>query len=401
MERVVIIGGGYAGIYALRELVKNKNIKITLIDKHTFHNLQPEVYDLIANKSNMADVTIDLTTLCLGFNHNHLEFKNLKVKKIDQHLKKIYTEEQEIIEFDYLIMAAGTRTFFPSAISGLNNAHDIKKFHWAMFFKQSFENQLFKKIRDEAKKCDDTHIVVVGAGLSGVEIAAEMAYNSNKIFKRGNFSCDNLKISIISSSVTILPGLGSKLISMSHARLKSLGINIITNTKLQKCEDGFAYLSNGTKINYSFLIFTGGIEASIISDELEDINKNSRGQIIVNDYLQTDKYDNIFAIGDIAEIKNSKGEIMPPNVTIARITGTTAGKNILNILDKKPLIKCNPKLEGILIALGGKYAAGNLYGLVHVKGIIAYMIKKYVFMSYRAPLLKLIKIGYSKLKNSR
>ena len=81
MERVVIIGGGYAGIYALRELVKNKNIKITLIDKHTFHNLQPEVYDLIANKSNMADVTIDLTTLCLGFNHNHLEFKNLKVKK--------------------------------------------------------------------------------------------------------------------------------------------------------------------------------------------------------------------------------------------------------------------------------------------------------------------------------
>ena len=75
MERVVIIGGGYAGIYALRELVKNKNIKITLIDKHTYHNLQPEVYDLIANKSNFADVTIDLTTLCLGFEHNYLEFK--------------------------------------------------------------------------------------------------------------------------------------------------------------------------------------------------------------------------------------------------------------------------------------------------------------------------------------
>ena len=77
MKRVVIIGGGYAGIYALRELVKNKNIKITLIDKHTYHNLQPEVYDLIANKSNFAEVTIDLTTLCMGFNHNYLEFKNL------------------------------------------------------------------------------------------------------------------------------------------------------------------------------------------------------------------------------------------------------------------------------------------------------------------------------------
>lgn len=397
MEKVVIIGGGYAGIYALRELVKNKNIKITLIDKHTFHNLQPEVYDLIANKSNIADVTIDLTTLCLGFNHDYLEFKNLKVRDINTQTKQIFTEEQEIVEYDYLIMAAGTRTFFPSAIDGLNNAHDIKKLHWAMFFKQSFENQLFKKIRDEAKKCDDTHIVVVGAGLSGVEIAAEMAYNSKKFFKRGNFSCDNLKISIISSSVTILPGLTPQLINMSHARLKSLGINIITNTKLTKCEDGFAHLSNGTKINYSFLIFTGGIEASKITDEL-DVSKNQRGQIIVNEYLQTDNYENIFAVGDMAEIKNSKGEIMPPNVTIARISGTTAGKNILNMLEKKELIKCNPKLEGILIALGGKYAAGNLYGLIHIKGLLAYIIKKYVFLSYRNPLLKLIRNGYSILK---
>jgi NADH dehydrogenase len=176
-----------------------------------------------------------------------------------------------------------------------------------------------------------------------------------------------------------------------------MGINIITNTKLTKCEDGYAYLSNGTKINYSFLIFTGGIEASKITEKLH-IQKNSKGQLLVNEYLQTNEYENIFAVGDIAEIKNSKDEIMPPNVTIARISGTIAGKNILNILDKKPLIKCNPKLEGILIALGGKYAAGNLYGLVHVKGIIAYIIKKYVFLSYRTPLLKLIKLGYSKLK---
>ena len=199
MAKVVIIGGGYAGIYALRELVKNKNLKITLIDKCTFHNLQPEVYDLIANKSNIADVTIDLTTLCLGFKHNYLEYKNLNVKKIDQESKKIFTEEKEIVEFDYLIMASGTRTFFPSSVPGLNNAHDIKKLNWAMFFKQSFENQLFNKIQNELKQCDDTHIIVVGAGLSGVEIAAEMAYNSKKFFQRGSFSCDNLKITLVSS----------------------------------------------------------------------------------------------------------------------------------------------------------------------------------------------------------
>lgn len=397
MKKVVIIGGGYAGIYALRELVKNKHLKITLIDKCTFHNLQPEVYDLIANKSNIADVTIDLTTLCMGFNHSYLEYKNLNVKKIDSETKKIYTEEQEIVEFDYLVMAAGTRTFFPSSVPGLNSAHDIKKLNWAMFFKQSFENQLFKKIQNEAKQCDNTHIVVVGAGLSGVEIAAEMAYNSKMFFQRGSFSCDNLKISLVSSSDTILPGLTSELINISHKRLKSLGINVITNTKLQKCEDGYAYLSNGTKIYNSFLIFTGGVEASKITEEL-DVSKNGRGQIIVNEYMQSDKYDNIFAIGDAAEIRNRKDEIMPPNVTIARISGINAGQNILNKIKNKKLIKCDPKLDGTLIALGGKFAAGNIYGLFHVQGRIAYEIKKYVFDSYRKPLIKLIKAGYSKLK---
>ena len=398
MEKVVIIGGGYAGIYALRELAKNKNIQITLIDKQTFHNLQPEVYDLIANKSNIADVTIDLTTLCLGINHDYLEYKNLNVKKIDKKEKKIYTEELEIVKYDYLVMAAGTRTFFPPSIPGLNNAHDIKKLNWAMFFKQSFENQLFKKIQDEAKRCVNTHIVVVGAGLSGVEIAAEMAYNSKMFFKRGNFSCDNLNISLVSSSDTILPGLSPKLISMSHKRLKSLGIKVITNTKLQECAEDHLVLSNGTKIYHSFIIFTGGIEASTITTNL-DVEKNKRGQIIVNEYLQCPNDERIFAIGDMAEIKNLKGELMPPNVTVARISGTNAGKNILKDINGKKLIKCNPKLEGTLIALGGKFAVGNLYDLVHVEGRIAYEIKKYVFSSYRKPLLKLIKAGYKRLKS--
>lgn len=397
MNKVVIIGAGYAGIYALRELAKYKDIKITLIDKHSYHNLQPEVYDLIANKSNIADVTIDLTTLCIGLNHNYLEYKNLKVSNIDMKIKKVYTDEKEIIDFDYLVLALGTRTFFPQSIIGLNNTDDIKKLHRAIFFKQSFENSLFRKIADEVKKCDNTHIVVAGAGLSGVEIAAEMSYNSKKFFKRGSFSCDNFKVSLISSSDTILPGFSSKLISLAHNRLKTLGINVITNTKLEKSEDGYLFLSNGTKIYHSFLIFTGGITAPRLCENL-DTKKNSKNQIIVNEYQQISAYENIFAIGDISEIRDKKNNIMPPNVTIAEISGITAGKNILNMIKKKKLDKCNPKIKGILIALGGKYAVGNIYNLFHVKGLLAYYIKKYVFLSYKKPLLKLIKNGYSHLK---
>ncbi|MEA3383383.1 MAG: NAD(P)/FAD-dependent oxidoreductase [Campylobacterota bacterium] len=399
MKRIVILGGGYSGIYALRELVKNKDIKITLIDKHTYHNLQPEVYDFIANKANIADVTIDLSTLCSGFEHSYLEYKNLRVTNIDFDLQKISTAENETIEYDYVILAMGTRTLFPKSIEGLNNTDDIKKLHKAIYFKQSFETELFKKVQDEAKRCIKTHIAIVGAGLSGVEIAAEMANYAKEFFKRGSFACDNLKISLISSASTILPGFDPKIIKMSHDRLKNLDINIITNTKMENCDKEYLYLSNGTKIHYSFIVFAGGIEASNIATKL-DIEKNKRNQIVVNEYLQTAKYENVFAVGDIAEIKDKDGEIMPANVTVARHSGVSTGQNILNHIKNKPLKSCNPKLEGTLIALGGKYAVCDLYGIVKVKGFIGYFIKQYVFFRYKLPLLKYIKNGYDKLKNN-
>ncbi|MEA3353841.1 MAG: FAD-dependent oxidoreductase [Campylobacterota bacterium] len=398
MKRVVIVGGGYSGIYALRELVKNKDIHITLIDKHTYHNLQPEVYDFIANKANIADVTIDLSSLCSGFDHPYLEYKNLRVTNIDFKEQKIFSEEDEIVDYDYLILSIGTRTYFPKTIEGLNNTNDIKKLHRAIYFKQSFEKQLFSKIEDEAKKCNKTHIAVVGAGLSGVEIAAEMAYYAKKFFQRGNFACDNLRISLISASSTILPGFDPKIIRMSHNRLKELDINIITNTKMTSSDKEYLYLGNGTKISYSFIVFTGGVEGANLCSKL-DLEKNSKNQIVVDKYLNSTAYDNVFAVGDIAQIKDKKGEIMPANVTVSRASGISAGENILRSIKNKPLIVCDPKLEGTLIALGGRYAVCDLYGIVKVKGFIGYLIKQYVFFRYKLPLLKYIKNGYSKLKH--
>ena len=394
MKKVVIIGAGYSGIYALRELVKNKNIKITLLDKHTYHNLQPEIYDFIANKANIANVTIDLTLLCAGLQHPFLEYKNLRATDIDFKLKKISTAESETIPYDYIVLSAGARTFFPPNIDGLVKTNDLKKLNRALFFKQSFETQLYMGIKDSAKKCNDTHIAVIGAGLSGVEIAAEMAYNASNFFKKGRFACDNLKISLISSSDTILPGFHPSVIRMSHKRLKALKIDVITSTKMQSCDDKYLYLSNGTKIMHSFILYAGGVEAANISSSL-GIKKNKRGQVEVNSYLQSQEHDNIFVAGDIAVIKNTKQEIMPQNVTTARSSGISAGKNILRAIQDKKLVKCNPKVEGVLIALGGKYAVCDIYGIIKVKGIIGFLIKKYVFLIYKLPLLKYIKKGYS------
>ncbi|MDD3816877.1 MAG: FAD-dependent oxidoreductase, partial [Thiovulaceae bacterium] len=83
MQKVVVLGGGYAGVHAVRTLAKNRSIEIVLIDKHTYHNLQPEVYNYIASKSDLTDVTVDLYTLCEGIEHPRLSFMNKRVVDCD------------------------------------------------------------------------------------------------------------------------------------------------------------------------------------------------------------------------------------------------------------------------------------------------------------------------------
>lgn len=397
MQKVVIIGGGYAGIYALKELSKNKNIHITLLDKHTYHNLQPEVYDFIANKADFADVTIDLSTLCAGVEHPHLDFFNQRVVNCDFENKKVICSDSQEFEYDYLLLAVGSRTSFPKSVEGLDNTDDIKKLHRALHFKQSFENDMFAKIEKEMQKCEDSHIVVVGAGLSGVEIAAEMAHFSAKFFKSGQFACDNMRISLISGSSDILPGMNDTIVRMSKERLQDLGINIITGTHMSECDERCVHLSNGSKLPYSFIIFAGGIEAANLTSKF-DVAKNKKGQLIVDEYLQIQNHAGVFAAGDVCVINNDKGEQMPPNVTVARESGTIAAKNILSLIDKKPMCDCKPFIEGTLIALGGKYAVCNLYDKINVKGFIGYLIKQYVFYRYKLPLQTISRNGYKKFK---
>jgi len=398
MTKVLIIGGGYAGICALKELSKNKDIHITLLDKHTYHNLQPEVYDFIANKADFADVTIDLSTLCAGFEHPQLHFYNKRVIDCDFEKKKVICSEGDEYKYDYLLLAMGARTSFPKSIKGLNNTDDIKKLHRAIYFKQSFENAMFAKIESEMQKCEESHIVVVGAGLSGVEIVAEMAHFSAKFFKSGQFACDNMRISLISGSKDILPGMNDAIVRMSRQRLQDLGINIITGTHMISCDDRCVHLSNGDTLPYSFIIFAGGIEAANLTSKF-DLAKNKKGQILVNKYLQVADADGVFAAGDVCVINDKEGNQMPSNVTVARESGKIAAQNILSLIVNKPMCDCKPVIEGTLIALGGKYAVCNLYNKINLKGFIGYLIKQYVFYRYKLPLQQISRNGYKKFKS--
>lgn len=395
-KKVIIIGGGYGGVRAAKALSKRKELEILLLDSKPYHYLQTDVYDFIANKTTITDISVSLVTL---FYDGSVNFLQRKVSKIIPSENKILTSIGEELSYDYLITANGSRTFFPSFIEGLSTyAHGVKSIKRSFEFKQKFEEAIYKKVESEGT-CElspDFNIVIGGGGLSGVEIAAAMAEYSERFFKIGGYACGGISIYLVEAAPTILIGLDKFLIEKSKKRLEELGVTIITGDKILKVEEHTVLLGSGKAIPMNFMIWTGGIEVRRI--EGDGFSYNQRGQLKIDEYCRAIGFQNVFAIGDCAEIVNTSGKILAPTAMVAEFSADIAGYNVMASIEGKGLKKIEFDLPGILVALGGFYTIGIIYK-IKIGGIIGYLAKKAVSHMYKWPLT--LKCKQSLLKSCK
>jgi NADH:ubiquinone reductase (H+-translocating) len=392
-KKVLIIGGGYGGIRAAHGLAKNKDFEITLIDSKPYHYLQTDVYDFIANKTTITDISVSLVTLFFGTNINFLQ---RKITKILSSENKIVTAEGEEISFDYLVMAIGSRTYFPSFIEGLSEyAHGVKSAKRAFEFKQKFEEAIYKKVESEGT-CElspDFNVVVGGGGLSGVEISAAMAEYSQRFFALGGYACGGISIYLIEASENILNGIDQYLVKKSRKRLEELGVNIIVGDKILKVDEHSVHLGSGKNVAMNFMIWTGGVEVRKIDGDGFEFNQ--RGQLKIDEFSRVKGFGNIFAIGDCAEVINTSGKILAPTAMVAEFGADIVACNIIATEHKKELKKIAFDLPGMLVALGGFYTVGIIYGF-RLSGIIGYLAKKAVSQIYKWPLTQKCKKSITK-----
>ena len=396
MKRVVIIGGGYGGLKAAQWLAGQKNIYVTLIDKHKYHYLQTDAYDFIANKSDISDITLSLESFVAGLGDN-LEFVNDEVIFINSNANEIHTKNLSIY-YDYLIIATGSLTNFPSQIKGIKEfSNGVKTLFRALEFKQKFENTIFEFLKQSfGESSKKFNIVVGGAGLSGVEIAAEMAYIVEQYCDAIGIKNDSVSITLIEGSKNVLPGIHSNIVKIAQKRLDELGVILMLNSFISELSQDYLVLASGEVVHYDFMIFTGGIKARTINSDLE-INLNRSNQIIVDEYFKvSSKVSNIFAIGDAAEI-SVRGEIVPSTAQSAEQAGIFCAKNILNEIAKKEMKKYEPRIYGMFVALGGKFGVGVFLNTAIIKGYKAYLLKKIIAFFYKLVLKHKIDKGYRKL----
>jgi len=393
MKRVLVIGGGYGGLRAIEFLSKHKDIDIILIDKNPYHYLQTEAYGYIAGRFDVHDIAIDLNNWCRGFKER-VRFIHEEVSSVDFDDQSVHINDL-VLSYDYLIIAIGAKTNFFSFIDGLReNSYGVKNLQRAYDFRKEFENLIYTKLQDE-EGCNkgELNIAIGGAGLSGVEVAAEMAYVLQSYSKTIGDTANEINIYLIDASETILPGMGQYTISNTEKRLEELGVKILTSAFISTVDASYIHFKDGEKLNYCFMIFTGGIKAAPLNDTIEN-EKNRLNQLIANSELNIQGHKNVFAIGDCVEIRDREGNILPPTAQIAEKSAEYVARTIRKRIDGEKSEPFDGSVTGVFIALGGKYAVGEMFQYVKVKGYWAYLLKKAITYAYYLGLRLRINTGF-------
>lgn len=399
MKNVVIIGAGYGGLRAAEHLCKNSELSITLIDQNPYHYMQTEAYGYIAGRFDFQDIAIDIDAFVKGLGER-VRFVKGRVVHLNEANNNVLLQDESHIAYDYLIIAVGARTNFFSFIKGARQyTYGVKNIERAFGFRQAFEKRLYKKLQAESlNRAGDLHIAIAGAGLSGVEIAAEMAYmldNYKKILPQTN---TEFQISLIDAAPTILPGMDPYIIEETKKRLDELHVDIYTNAFIDEIEERRIHFQDGSKLDFDFIIYTAGIKGNDLVNDIA-CETNRQNQIITDAYLNIPGRKNIFAIGDCAQIKDKAGTILPPTAQVAEKSAAYVAKSIQKIIQHQAVDTFNAKVDGVFVALGGEYALGVMYDKIKVKGYLAYLLKKLITRFYRLGLELKVNAGYKKRGN--
>ncbi len=366
-KRIIVIGGGYAGISLIHKLKNNSNIELILIDKSQKHLLQTHIHKYLSGHYNKEDITFNHETYC---NENNIKFICDEVTSINYENNCIVTGQEDLHHYDYVVVATGAVSIFPKQIENvIEYTKDIKHIDNLDYYRDKF-----LKLID--LKPNDANIVVVGGGVSGLQIACEYAHTISK-----NGLCNkNIQVTIVEGMDSLLPGLDPYLINKSEARCKQLGIKVINKLFASKVLEDKIILSNGDELSYNMLLFVIGTIGNSIININDEVLQNERNQLIVDDFYRIIPYKNSFAIGDIVQAKDIKTDnFQSPTAQASRMQAELTAKNIIKSMKRSILIENNISNKGILIDLGGENCSiGRLFN-INLCGKPALWCKKLIY----------------------
>ena len=304
--RIVIIGGGFAGI-ALSKKLRNKNVQVVLIDKHNYHTFQPLLYQVATGGLEAGSIAYPIRKVIQEYKDFY--FRLTSVKEIDTKHQKIITEIGDL-HYDYLVIASGSKTNYFGNKEIERNSMSMKTIPQSLNIRslilENFEQAVLTK--NQADRNTLINFVLVGAGPTGVELAGALAEMKKAILQKDypDLDIDKMQINLIQSGDRILNTMSEKSSAAAERFLLNLGVKIWKNVRVTNYDGRTITTNTDLTFDSATVIWTAGVQGVKIVglDSKSFVEKVDR--VRVNQYNQVVGYDNIFAIGDICSMETEK-----------------------------------------------------------------------------------------------
>lgn len=377
--RVVIIGGGFAGLKLARQLANTK-YQIVLIDRNNFHQFQPLFYQVATSGLEPSSIAFPLRKIFQKRQNVH--FRMADLLEVDSNKQEIYTSLGSL-KYDHLVLATGVDTNYFGNKNIEEFAIPMKSVSEAIFLRNSILRNYEKALNesDPEKAANYMNIVLVGGGPTGVELAGALAEMKSKILPKDypelDFSLMN--VYLFEASNRLLSGMSETASSKAKTYLGKLGVIVKTDAMVAAYDGLKISLANGEEFNSYALVWAAGVAAKPIKG-ISEIAATKGGRIRVDAYNKVVGLDNVYAIGDLCFQQEGIYENAHPQVAqVGLQQAAILGKNLKRLLLSKELIPFHYKDRGSLATIGKNLAVADLPG-IKMQGFFAWVLWLFVHL---------------------
>ncbi len=387
-ERVVIIGGGFGGLYAAKRL-KNAPVEVILIDRRNHHLFQPLLYQVATGALSAADIATPLRRLLKNQRNAHVLLG--EVMDFDVTNRRVLLHDGTV-SYDKLIVAAGSgKNYFgndqwAAQAPGLKTVEDATEIRRRIL--TAFEAA--ERTTDPEKVRAWLTFVIIGGGPTGVEMAGALAEIAHETLRNAFHSINpsDTRIILVQSGDRLLPTYPPELSASAAAALERLGVEVRTSLRVTDVQergvtvssrDGQEYISSRT------VLWTAGVQASPLGKALAEATGaavDRSGRVIVEPDLSVPGYPDIFVIGDLAHFAHQTGEPLPGVAQVAIQQGRFVGSLIERRLTNQPVPPFRYRDRGNLATIGRGVAVADL-NRVRLAGWSAWVIWLFIHLMYQ------------------
>jgi NADH dehydrogenase len=379
LHQIVIVGGGAGGLELATRLGntlgRKRRAQITLIDRKRAHLWKPKLHEIAAGSMDIAAHELDY----LAQSHwHHFRYKIGEMAGVDRAKQEVMVSAfiddegyqvtpNRTFRYDTLVIAVGSQSndFGTPGVSEFGMKLETPE-HAIRFNRRLVNACIRAHAQSEPLRPEQLQVAIIGAGATGVELAAELHRTTRQVIAYGLDSIDpekDLKLNLIEAADRVLPALPERLSQATDALLSQLGVHVHVKARVAEVLFNGVKLADGRIIPAELIVWAAGVKAPDFLKDMAGLETNRINQLAVLPTLQTTRDPKIFALGDCAACPwPEKNALVPPRAQAAHQQASHMVKQIDRILAGKPLKPYRYQDFGSLVSLGEYSTVGNMMG---------------------------------------